>query len=61
MFAPVDNKYRVLVIYLYGRELEFETDMDVLAAETKGDKYVDLENGIRVDLTNIERIITAEE
>lgn len=60
MFTPVDKNFRVAIIYLYGRELEFETDIDVMAAETNGEKYVDLEDGRRIDLTNIERIIRAE-
>lgn len=61
MLAPVDKKFKVVIIYLYGREIEFETDIDMIAAETNGEKYVDLEDGRRIDLTNIERIITAEE
>lgn len=59
MLAPVDKEFRVIIIYLYGREIEFETDINVIYAETKGDQYVDLEDGRRIDLTNIERIVIA--
>lgn len=61
MFIPTEKKYKVLVIYLYGREIEMETDIDVIQAHELGNEYVELEDGRRVDLTNIERIITAEE
>lgn len=61
MFAPVDNKYRVLVIYLYGRELKFETDIDIISTPEQGNEYAKLEDGIRIDLTNIERIIVADD
>ncbi|MGE7917965.1 hypothetical protein ACQKM9_03320 [Viridibacillus sp. NPDC093762] len=59
MFARVDKKYKALVIYLYGRELEFETDIDIINTHEQGNEYVDLEDGSRIDLTNIERIIIA--
>ncbi|MGG0663387.1 hypothetical protein ABE042_04685 [Viridibacillus arvi] len=60
MLAPVDKKFRSVIIYLYGREIDIETNVDILAAEENGEKYVDLEDGRRIDLTSIERIITAE-
>lgn len=59
MFTPVDKRYKVLVIYLYGREIEFETDMDVIQVQEQGNEYIELEGGRHIDLTNIERIIVA--
>lgn len=61
VFAPVEKKYKVLVIYLYGREIEIETDVDLIKVHEQGNTYVHLENGRYIDLTNIERIVTAEE
>ncbi|MGG0666774.1 hypothetical protein ABE042_22100 [Viridibacillus arvi] len=61
MFAPVHKKFRVVIIYHYGREIELETDVDITAAEESGKMFVDLEDGRRIDLTNVERIITAVE
>ncbi|OMC86942.1 hypothetical protein BK128_09770 [Viridibacillus sp. FSL H7-0596] len=58
MLAPVDKKFRAVIIYLYGREIDIETNIDIMAAEENGEMYVDLEDGRRIDLTNIERIIT---
>ncbi|MGE7932100.1 hypothetical protein [Viridibacillus arvi] len=59
MLVPVDRKYKVLVKYLYGRVIEIETDMDVIQAQEQGNEYVELEDGRRIDLTNIERIVIA--
>ncbi|MFE6166993.1 hypothetical protein ACFVP8_03845 [Viridibacillus arvi] len=61
MLASVDKKFRTVIIYLYGRELDLETNVDIMAAEENGEMYVDLEDGRRIDLTNVERIITAVE
>ncbi|MGE7621670.1 hypothetical protein ACQKMD_01085 [Viridibacillus sp. NPDC096237] len=60
MRAPTRKKYGVLIYYLYGRELEFETNINILEAQEQGDSSVELEDGRHIDLTNIERIITAE-
>ncbi|OMC83621.1 hypothetical protein BK128_18095 [Viridibacillus sp. FSL H7-0596] len=61
MFAPVEKRYKVLVKYLYGREIEIETDIDIINVHEQGNEYIYLEDGRYIDLTNIERIITAEE
>lgn len=59
MRTAVYKRFRVVIIYHYGREIELETDVDIIAAEENGKQYVDLEDGRRIDLTNIERVIVA--
>ncbi|MBK3493847.1 hypothetical protein JFL43_03025 [Viridibacillus sp. YIM B01967] len=60
MLRPVSKQYSVWIIYLHGIDIEFETNLDVLAESSSGREYIKLEDCRRINLTSIERVVTVE-